>query len=472
MEIKDFYIDKKIEKIKKKMSGVEFTPVDIAERMAMEIVEKIDRIDSDFCFLDIASGTGIFTYILSLKIFEKFGIPVKEVIENHSLMVELNELFVKESVKIFQKESIKPNIVLGDALMNFEDDKKFDVVIGNPPYVRIQNMDKQYANVLRRSFKCMQNGNVDLYYAFIEKSINVLKIDGISCLITPSSYLINESAKVLRNIIYKDISKIIKMDDKVFDVNTYTIITLFERGNTDNFFNHISKEKTIMVEKKNLLNKKLLLNNKGSKKLGDACSMKGGIATLRDKIFQVKSPILKENILYKGNDKIDLDSVVPLLKISKIKNKSDLEKNDLFVIFPYNGSLTRWNKLSENELKLIYPNTYIYLLKNKNELLKRDKGKSKGYKWFEFGRGQGLCNYTGDVIISSAMNAYPNFIKCDINGSLVSSGIVLYDFKEDMNNLLEILNSKSMFEYMKDNGRKFGGDWRGYSIKILREFKY
>jgi tRNA1(Val) A37 N6-methylase TrmN6 len=54
---------------------------------------------------------------------------------------------------------------------------KYTNIILNPPYIKIQELEADYRKFLRDNFKL--KGNLDIYYAFILKCINLLSDDGI-----------------------------------------------------------------------------------------------------------------------------------------------------------------------------------------------------------------------------------------------------------------------------------------------------
>jgi len=83
----------------------------------------------------------------------------------------------------------------------------FDIIIGNPPYVLLQNssipseIQKKYLAL----YKCPQY-KVDLYHLFMEQSCYLCSKNGIITLITPISYLMNEHNDKLRNILVSQTS--------------------------------------------------------------------------------------------------------------------------------------------------------------------------------------------------------------------------------------------------------------------------
>jgi hypothetical protein len=162
-----------------------------------------------------------------------------------------------------------------------------------------------------------------------------------------------------------------------------------------------------------------------------------------------------------------------IVKLSEIKSNEDFYDDKYICLFPYKYQGIDYERFSsEEEFKTTYPEAYKYLKLNKNELLKRDRGIENGYRWFEFGRTQGLKSYNDTCIVASAINKYPNFIKVNMSDELVRSGLVVYNINYDIDDLLERLNSKEMETYMFTNGNIYGDGWRGYSKKILENYTF
>ena len=68
-------------------------------------------------------------------------------------------------------------IIKNDLIKNKKDfitydfkDIKYDNIIANPPYIKIQNLSISYRNLLKNKYEQLKNsGSIDLYYAFILK---------------------------------------------------------------------------------------------------------------------------------------------------------------------------------------------------------------------------------------------------------------------------------------------------------------
>jgi predicted type IV restriction endonuclease len=77
----------------------------------------------------------------------------------------------------------------------------FDVVLGNPPYVLLQELDQpEVAEYLAATFQTARY-KIDTYHLFLERGVSLLRDDGKLGYITPSSYLRNKHAEALREFL-------------------------------------------------------------------------------------------------------------------------------------------------------------------------------------------------------------------------------------------------------------------------------
>lgn len=130
-------------------------------------------------------------------------------------------------------------------------DGGFDIVIGNPPYLLIQNIeDKNLVAYYKRHFSvaCYK---VDLYHLFIEYGVNILKNNGTLTYINPSNFLTNNYTITLRNFLLRSNSlyEVINIEDSVFSANVNTCIIKVIKG--------VIPDRKIKYKTACLLNKKL-----------------------------------------------------------------------------------------------------------------------------------------------------------------------------------------------------------------------
>lgn len=112
----------------------------------------------------------------------------------------------------------------------------FDVIVGNPPWVDIKNLEPKLVKILFEKYKTAKN-RINLYAIFIERGLTLLKNNGYLGFIIPSSLLMNESYHDLRKLILKDfdIKSIVKLPDNVFEgVKMETMIIILKKDKSMN----------------------------------------------------------------------------------------------------------------------------------------------------------------------------------------------------------------------------------------------
>lgn len=100
----------------------------------------------------------------------------------------------------------------------FASNKTYDVIIGNPPYVRTQTIGNEKSQAIAKLYGL--SGRVDLYYPFIINMTDSLKEGGVLGVITSNRYLTTKSGDCIRDYLLKnyDILEIIDLGDtKLFD---------------------------------------------------------------------------------------------------------------------------------------------------------------------------------------------------------------------------------------------------------------
>ncbi|NMA30859.1 MAG: class I SAM-dependent DNA methyltransferase [Candidatus Methanofastidiosa archaeon] len=111
--------------------------------------------------------------------------------------------------------------------------KKFDIVIGNPPYVQIQYMKKDLKDLYKsQGFNTFELRG-DMYALFYEQGIRNLKENGILCYITSNKWMRAEYGASLRNYFFKHTQPLLLLDlgGDVFENATVdTNILLLKKG--------------------------------------------------------------------------------------------------------------------------------------------------------------------------------------------------------------------------------------------------
>lgn len=94
----------------------------------------------------------------------------------------------------------------------------FDVVIGNPPYLRVRDESEQIREYYFHNYSVSEN-QLDLYHLFIERAFIIANKKGVHSLIVPNAFLANQNNKRLRQFIISkfSIDRIIEVKDDVFE---------------------------------------------------------------------------------------------------------------------------------------------------------------------------------------------------------------------------------------------------------------
>ena len=79
----------------------------------------------------------------------------------------------------------------------------FDVVIGNPPYINIENLPVTTKDYLFKNYQACK-GRTDIYIAFLEKSTSILNAKGIMCFILPSAFATQKYGEKMRQILIEN----------------------------------------------------------------------------------------------------------------------------------------------------------------------------------------------------------------------------------------------------------------------------
>jgi len=320
-------------------------------------------------------------------------------------------------------------------------------IILNPPYIRFQDLSVNYRNYIKQTWPILNKGNIDIYYAFLLKCLNLLADDGVMVSITPNSYIYNKSATELRKYFIEN--KLIKeiidyKSEKVFDsVSTYCCITIFTKEPKEYLLYNSEEIRYSTINNKDY--NIFVTTNSDTKVLSQICNVKNGIATLRDKIF------------VHAEKKYDEPCWTTITNSYK----------DMWVIYPYS---TEGVIMAESTFKQENPLTYAYLEENKEELAKRDKGHKVYAEWYAFGRTQSLIKPKSKKVIYVSTLSNPDNIQYNLDDSKLHIGSLCIELRttdytlEQVKTILE--NNKS---FIIQNTSKRAGGWLNMSSRILKQ---
>ena len=111
---------------------------------------------------------------------------------------EIYKSTIDELVKMCSKHGVHtsfPNLLNIDA-MDIDQSFKYDIIVANPPYVRVHLMDESSRK--KAEHWSMGSKIQDLYTVFIDICSSVLTDNGIVCIITPQSWLKDKGKAAVR----------------------------------------------------------------------------------------------------------------------------------------------------------------------------------------------------------------------------------------------------------------------------------
>lgn len=122
----------------------------------------------------------------------------------------------------------------GDFLLSEHDGLNADYVLGNPPYLRLEDVPGAKSAAYRRRCPTMR-GRSDIFVGFIETGLHLLRPDGVLAFIVADRWMHNQYGAGLRALIASSFSVDVHIemhDVDAFDepVSAYPAITLIRRG--------------------------------------------------------------------------------------------------------------------------------------------------------------------------------------------------------------------------------------------------
>lgn len=435
----------------------------------------------------------------------------KSILENNLFGVDINEesveiaklsLWLRTAQPNRKLNDLNDNIKCGNSLIDDESvagDKAFnwnnsfvkvfekggfDIVIGNPPYVR-QELFKEIKPYLEKHYKCY-NSIADLYTYFIEKGINLINTNGKFSFILPNKFLKATYGKEVRNVIKKNvqIDLIYDFDDyPIFeDATTYPIIFIFSKN--------IDANKTTFIYSE--INKRDTTKDPINKLTERAVT--ASLSALKDDSWQLQDSNnnnLISKIILGSTQLKDVveDNIFRGVSTGKnevfIINKETADKlinenTKNFIRKIVTGKEVKRYNLSFDNLYLLYipweydlnfdENIKSYLLKNEKILSDRPEVKEGRFNWWCLSRyGSKNAEFLfKPKIIYPRINNECNFFFDETGSYSLSDNNFFISTSEKY--LLPILNSKVIFYFLKSIASTLQGgylDFRRPYMEII-----
>ena len=339
----------------------------------------------------------------------------------------------------------------------------FDVIIGNPPYVRIQNLANYFPEEVafyqnpKSPYATGHQDNFDKYALFVERALTLLRPSGRLGFIVPHKFMTIRSGGTLRGLIAERpiLEQIVHFGAKqVFGAGTsnYTSILVFDRSGRQ----QVALEVVGALEKWRYGTPGLVTQIPADEfgedswqfadeetralfsriregcpnRLGDLSEIFVGVQTSADSIYIFESVADDAGtVTLRWNSRdwpIERDVLRPCLLDAILDPYSRPEANR-WMIYPYElvpgerGARARLYQTGE--MANNFPGCWEYLNARREELEQRNitGGRAAEQQWYQFGRSQSLTKFNGPKIILPVLSLEARY-SFDDNNVIVTGG--------------------------------------------------
>ncbi|MEF9952740.1 MAG: N-6 DNA methylase [Clostridium sp.] len=481
-----------VKKHDRKSSGRFYTPYDVADYINSKMISSIVLEKTNTKILDPSCGGGYFL----IDMFKKLDNLLDGKIDNHKKYIIDNMLYGYDIDKIaiyitvielyYLSGYVSRNIKNKDYLST-SNRVKFNMIIGNPPYIGHKVLNKDYSRILKDKYPEVFYNKGDISFCFIKKSLDILDEDGRLGFFT-SRYLIESLyGEGVRNYIINN-----SYINRIID---FYGVRILKNVGVDNIIMLLSKKAySNNIEYFRL---KDLAKDMGAKVFSD---IETGMNILTTKMEINPDDIKDKPWSFQG----DTEKTI----ISKINNKCSLRieeigytfqgiitGNDKAFIVEYNSKLSLeesvlkpWLKgkqvnrfFTDKPLKKIiytdiiedidsYQGVKEYLMPHKDKLESRRECIRGIRKWYNIQWGRKSCDFEGIKIIfpyKAHNNRFSidkgNYFSADIYGLKITNNEYSYEF------LTGLLNSSIYEFYIKTIAKKLGDRlYEYYPNKIIK----
>jgi len=313
----------------------------------------------------------------------------------------------------------------------------FDAVIGNPPYVKLQNFKQVHADMAawlvsgssgEAPYVSTGTGNFDLYLPFIEKGLSLLNEGGRMGYIAPNLWPTLEYGAGLRGLVHAGRHLEKWLDFRSFQVfeeaTIYTAIQIFSKAPSDAV--HLAFVPDGDISRADWDDPDLALPyaeiaaplkpwllaprpvrsmierlGRDGLPLGDrenTSAIFQGIITSADHIYHLRrlgrnryAYIPRENGRKGAPVEVGIEDAIMKPLVSGAEAKRFIEpRTDTYLLFPYRVDADGAALLAPDELASGFPKAWKYLKGSEAELRAREGGKFDDDKWYRMGRTQNL----------------------------------------------------------------------------------
>jgi tRNA1(Val) A37 N6-methylase TrmN6 len=506
----------------RKSFGVVYTPEYIIDNLISSCIGFITKPHSGQIHLcDPSCGSGGFL-LKAAEIMEKemnvsgekafseyiFGIDInQQAVQQARSLIELYLLSRKQTIPRLEETIIQLDTLVrkkNEILSLLKMPNGFEVIVTNPPYVKLQNLENEYRRTLLNEYRVFADGNFSLSTLFLAKGYELLSTQGFLGMITQNNIFTSLSGKGLREFFQNKecLRRVIDFSHfKVFEnASAYTCLIYLSKRAQESFeYSNITSAGQLTLENiKSLQFDKIKIESLKSIKwrlakpshsqnisviektgvsLGSVVKIRVGFATLKDNVYFARKIDGHCFARSMNNELIEIEEEVtrPAVKVSEVSSELELAQNSKCIIFPYTKRSKLYECIPEQELAANFPKVYAYLVSVRSLLESRDKGNKKYQQWYSWARSQGM-EAPGPKLLTKTFNKSPQFF-FDSSDQLFCNGYsvslapkTLFDFQPTLKYVERIVNSIVMFYYAKITSFQIEGGYQCYQKNFIERF--
>lgn len=447
----------------KKQNGSFYTPEIIATFLVNYLSKKLIK-KNEITVLEPSAGDGIF---------------IKSIFNHKSLFNKIKKIIaVEKNQKELNRIKFSKNYYEGihSDFLEFQKNNHttFNLVIGNPPYIKRNLLTKKQINLctsIHQQAKLSANRPYNIWSSFLVRSIYFLEPDGILAFVLPSEFLQVKFAKELRDLVLKQFQRveIFTFSELLFKEckGQDTIILIGEKTSDQKgvFYTNVNKISDLAQDafslSKNIKIKEtkwthhhltpceidlLFRLSKKIKSVNNYCKSKAGIVTAANDYFIVDSKTIENYSL--------INSVKPIIQKGVFVNGSVL-----FTQSDFNKLVTNLKpaflldfKHSANLLKNHNIKSYLKMGVEK-EINLRYKTSIRP-NWYEVPN----IGSPPSAFFFKRCNEYPKLIRNDANVLATDSAYLITMLDNySINNLIFSFYNSLTLSFAELNGRYYGG---------------
>lgn len=387
----------------------------------------------------------------------------------------------------------------------------FSAIVGNPPYVRVQNLVKyseeeySYFKSGRSGYETARSATLDKYELFVERMLSLLEPDGFAGCLVPHKFMTNRDGKnlrallsrngVVRGFVHFGTTQIFK------GRTTYPCALFLGKGPEKDFFAQfirgdsdlgrlfisrdlphrefpvasLSETPWVFPEEEDVRTDEMA--SRHFRPLSDFADVFVGLQTSANSIFLFRGEDIGGGRV-RGKDKtgqsFEIESTIlrPCLYKESLSAYTEPHPSR-YLLFPYASDSTDSVLIPPDEMERRYPLAWEYLNRFKTELSQRDI--VGGAAWYAFGRSQSIGRFAGGehlvwaVLSRNASYAYDTRCTAFTGGGngpyyglAVKPGV-----EESILYLLALLQHGPAERWIESRSSHFRGDYYSHSKQFM-----